>query len=269
MANPLRSLDDMMAQQNTYGIMPVSHYSYITATTTAATTTSGYQTLQRMSQTFTVPSLGTNVTNAYVGMFKATSGGSGTPSINMACVEVTLGTLTVSGNSYSDGSAMPSRTPYLYGAGSSQTLASMIPVAYISTTLAATTPVLTFNYTNETGTTGRSGTVTLPTNAAANSAFFLQPHLQSGDTGIRDLSASAPNGLSISTGTAGVIRVVGLIPIAEIPTSGTGGHSLTSDTRRLGDSSYPLQGGDVISFWRIGTASSGFIHSMFTLLPES
>lgn len=268
MANPLRSLDDLMAQQNSYGIMPVGHYATLTAITTAGTATSGYQTLQRFPQTFTVPSLGSGVTNAYMGMYRALNGGSGTGQQIMACLEVTLGTLTVSGNSYSDGSAMPSRIPYLYGAGSSQSLGSMIPVAYVSTTLTATTPVLTFNYTNESGTTGRSGTVTLPTNTTANSAFFLQPHLQSGDSAIRDLSAATPNGLSISTGTAGVIRVVGLIPLAEI-TAGTSGQTLTSDNRRAGETAYPLQGGDVISFWRLGTSSSGYLHSVFTLLPES
>jgi hypothetical protein len=268
MANPLRSLDDMMAQQSSYGIMPVSHYAAHSTTTTAATTTSGYQTLQRFPQTFTVPSLGSGVTNAYMGMYRNINGGAGTGLITMACLEVTLGTLTVSGNSYSDGSAMPSRTPYLYTGGSSQTLASMIPVAYISTTLSATTPVLTFNYTNEAGTTGRSSTVTLPTNAALNSAFLLQPYLQSGDSAIRDLSASSPNGLSISTGTSGVIKVVGLIPLAVVANSNTG-QGFTIDGRRVSDISYPLQGGDVISFWRFGTASSGYLHSAFTLVPES
>lgn len=268
MANPFRSLDDFMSQQNTYGIMPVSHFTSMSTTTTAGTTTSGYQTLQRFPQTFTVPSLGTNVTNAYMGMYRSQSGGAGTPSLNMACLEITLGTLTVSGNSYADGSAMPSRVPYMHTGGTSQTLASMIPVAYISTTLAATTPVLTFNYTNETGTTGRSSTVTLPTNAAVNSAFLLQPHLQSGDSAIRDLSASAPNGLSISTGTAGVIKVVGLIPLAVVST-GSSGQGQTVDNRRISETIYPLQGSDVISFWRFGTASSGYIHSMFTLVPES
>lgn len=268
MANPFRSLDDLMSQQNTYGIMPVSHYAAHSTTTTAATTTSGYQTLQRFPQTFTVPSLGSGVTNAYMGMYRNVNGGAGVGLITMACLEVTLGTLTVSGNSYADGSAMPTRTPYLFGSGSSQSLASMIPVAYISTTLAATTPVLTFNYTNESGTTGRSSTVTLPTNAAINSAFLLQPHLQSGDSGIRDLSASAPSGLSISTGTAGVIKVVGLIPLAIVSNSNAG-QGLGLDSRRIGDTLYPLQGSDVISFWRFGTGSSGYLHSMFTLVPES
>lgn len=268
MANPLRSLDDFMSQQNSYGIMPVSHYGVLSAVTTAATTTSGYQTLQRFPQTFTVPSLGGGVTNAYMSMYKNFSGGSGFGPLTMACLEITLGTLTVSGNSYSDGSAMPSRTPYLYTGGSSQSLGSMIPVAYISTALTATTPVLTFNYTNESGTTGRSSTVTLPTNATLNSGFLLQPHLQSGDSAIRDLSASSPNGLSISTGTAGVIKVVGLIPLAVIANS-TNGHGLGLDARRISETLYPLQGGDVISFWRFGTASSGYIHSAFTLAPES
>lgn len=268
MANPHRSLDDLMSQQNTYGIMPVSHYGVLSAITTAATTTSGYQTMQRVPQTFTVPSLGSGVTNAYMGMYRNFSGGSGLGPLVMACLEVTLGTLTVSGNSYADGSAMPSRTPYLYTSGSSQTTSSMIPVAYISTTLTATTPVLTFNYTNESGTTGRSSTVTLPTNAAANSGFLLGPHLQSGDSGIRDLSATTPNGLSISTGTAGVIKVVGLIPLATVANSANG-FGLASDMKRLSETLYPLQAGDVISFWRLGTASSGYIHSMFTLLPES
>lgn len=268
MANPFRSLDDFMSQQNTYGVMPVSHYAAHSTTTTAATTTSGSQTLQRFPQTFTVPSLGSGVTNAYMSMYRNMNAGAGTGLITMACLEVTLGTLTVSGNSYADGSAMPSRTPYLFSSGSSQTLASMIPVAYISTTLSATTPVLTFNYTNETGTTGRSSTVTLPTNAALNSGFMLQPHLQSGDSGIRDLSASSPNGLSISTGTSGVIKVVGLIPLAVIANANTG-QGLTVDGRRISDTFYPLQGGDVISFWRFGTTSSGYLHSTFTLAPES
>lgn len=268
MANPLRSQDDFINEQNSNGIMPVNIYQFHTTTTTAANTTSGYQTLQRFPNTFTVPSLGGSVSSAYMAMFKAQSAGAGIGTHVMACVEVLLGTLTVSGNSYADGSAMPTRTPYLYTTGASQTTASMIPAAYISATLTATTPTLTINYTNEQGTTGRSCTLTLPSNAVVNSAFLIQPHLQSGDSGIRDLSASSPNGLSISTGTAGTIRVVGLIPLAKV-TAGGNGQALHNDARRISETMYPLKGGDVISFWKFGTASSGYLNSVFTLVPET
>ena len=152
-----------------------------------------------MNGGITAPSVGTGLTGMYITgcrLFPSTGG------LAVAALEYTLGTLTVSGNVFADGVAMPSKT---IKATSVQTVAQ-IPAVYVSATMTATTPVLTITYKNQAGTGSRTCTMTLPSNAAANSVYLMAPHLQSGDTGVQDIT-----NISISTGSAGTIKIVGLL----------------------------------------------------------
>lgn len=253
------SLDNLINQSNTNGAYPIWWHG-LSPSATAATTSSGGVSGQRFTQTISMPTFGSGVTGAhltYCRMASLTTGVS-----MMIGIEYDLGTLTVSGNSYVDGVAMPTKAV----AGSSITTAASYVMAVVTTTLTATTPVLTFNYTNQAGTTGRSGTITLPSNPVAGSIFMLTPHLQSGDTGIRNLSASSPNGLSISTGSAGVIKVYGVLPlcVGGMPTSYTPTHA---DPLAVCNVPYKIESGETLAFYRFGTTSSTMAMAALNFIP--
>lgn len=201
MGTTLNSLDTIIASAQTSGIY-VRTLTSITAAITAATSTSGYITHCRAPDVLTVPSLGTGLTGMYITNFNYTS------QLKVGAYlmnEFSLGTLTVSGNVFADGSVMPTKTIRK----TSITTASQMAFAVVTTTLVATTPVLTITYTDQNGNTGNTATMTLPTNAAANSAYAIHPHLATGDTGIQDIT-----NISISTGTAGVINIFGCLILA-------------------------------------------------------
>lgn len=254
------SLDNLINQSTSNGAYPIWWHGLSPGSGTAATTSSGGATITRYAQTISLPTFGSGVTGAhltYCRMAALTSNVS-----MMIGIEYNLGTLTVSGNSYVDGVAMPTKTV----AGSSITTAASYVMAVVTTTLSATTPVLTFNYTNQAGTTGRSGTITLPTNAAVGSAFLLTPHLQSGDTGIRNLSASGPNGLSISAGTSGVVSVRGVLPlcIGGMPTTYTPTHP---DPLAVCNVPYKIESGETLAVYRFGATTQTMCMAALNFIP--
>ena len=269
MGNAMRSLDDALAAANSYGMCRRAFFTQKASASTAANVTSGYVTLGRHTPSFTVPTL-TTATGYYM------VGGSISHSQTVAdvsymlCLEVLLGTLTVSGNSYVDGSAMPTSREDPGDRTATLSTASMFCLAVVSTIMTATTPVLTVNYTNQSGTTGRSGTMTLPTNCNPDSAFMFNPHMQSGDTGVRDLSASGPNGMSISTGTAGSIKMYGCIPLlysaGPLTIAGVNA-SLNALSAHLPQ--FRLVGGDVLSVYDVGQASNNAAFTTVQMLPDN
>ena len=267
----LRSIDDALAACSAGGQCFRSFVVRNTAASSAALTTSGYQTLHRMTPSFTVPTLtapytGYYLTSGYLGITR-----NATADVQLIlCKEVLLGTLTVSGNSYADGSAMPTGVEDPGNRTGTLTSAASFCVAYVSVAMTATTPTLTVNYTNQGGTTGRSGTMVFGTNSLADSTFLFTPHLQSGDTGIRDLSASGPNGLSISTGTGGTIKFYGLIPLMYgVGPLATACVSSTPDIFS-GQNVIPrLLGGDILSVYStLTTVSISALCSMI-LTPDT
>lgn len=246
MPTTLDSLNNIISQSTGKGNWPVFWWGIPSGSTTTATTTSGSVTAQRYPRPVSLPALGTGVTGAYLTYCRSMSL-TGVSTV-MVGIEYLLGTLTVSGNSYSHGVSMPTKT--IRGV-STLTAASEV-FAVVTTTLSATTPVLTFNYTDQDGNTGASGSVTLPTNSFIGSAFKITPHLASGDTGIRALSASGPNGLSISTGTAGVIRLYGVLPLW-IGTSSGVSSTGTLDPLTVSGVPYLIESGDAVGVYRYGT----------------
>lgn len=253
MATLLNNLDNILTSSAVNGPLPIFIADNFGSATTAATTTCGYVSGQRFFRTipFSSPFVpGSGITGANLVYSRITSTGAQCP---MVCgIEYLLGTLTVSGNSYADGVAMPTKTIK----GTSLQTATGYLLAVVTTTLSATTPVLTINYTNQSGTTGRSCTVTLPTNSAANSAFLINPHLQAGDTGVQNLSASGPNGISISTGASGVIKVYGILPLSETA-SGAVYTPYTPDPLTVPQENYLWESGESLAFYRFGSAASG------------
>jgi hypothetical protein len=263
MASPLRSVADHMAQQNSYGNWDMWFEGKTTATT-AATTNSGSVSSGKVLPTITVPTMTSPVTGAYLMNFNCVS--PTTAAKFVLARETSMGVLTISGNSFADGSSMGTGKFYDHtsrAAGSSTTLATYMPLLVVTTVLSATSPVITITYVNQAGTGSRTCTMTIPTNAAVNSTFLMAPHLQSGDTGIQDIT-----NMSTSGGTSGALTVFGLIPlaVAELTQTATdsGFNPIISPT-----ANYLIQGGDTLALYRLGTTAAGsqLFHAVFS--PES
>lgn len=85
----------------------------------------------------------------------------------------------------------------------------------VYTQIGATPQTATISYTNQDGTAGRSGTISIPANALANE--FIGPMtLQAGDTGVLSVQTVTLGG---STGTAGNFGVTLYYILATIPYS--------------------------------------------------
>lgn len=257
MGTTINSVDNMLASARDNGMLSRIWFNRIANSTTAALNTCGSVSVQRLTNPFVMPSVGGGLTGMYCTSIDVLS--SDTCGW-MACLEYTLGTLTVSTNAYSHGSSMPTKLDPGDPGGSSITTAATLIMAVVDTAVTATTPVLTFNYTNQDGTTGRSGSITLPTNPAVQTAFLCSPHLQSGDYGIRALSSSGPNGLSINTGSAGVIKLYGLLPLSVGSANAGSGGGI--DPLLVSGCLWLVEAGDTISFWRFGTTSNGEVVAM-------
>jgi len=255
MANPFRSLADMMAQQNSYGNWDMLYTGRISATTTAANTTSGFVSCRKFRETFTIPTMTSPVTGAYCTYCAFGSYSSGT--IRFAA-ETLLGTLTVSGSSFSAGSTMPTRK---VAGGSSVATKAYEVMAVVTTAFTATTPTITISYTNEAGTSGRTATLTLPSNPAIDTAFRVIPHLQSGDYGITSIQD-----IDTSTGSGGVMKIYGLLNIY------AGGNTATNHIGIIAagaDEIYEVQGGDVIGCYQYGLTGTDRVIGHLTFCPES
>ena len=244
MASVLDSFDNLIAMSQDYGPLVRLVSARQASVTTAATATSGSLTINRFSSNFVMPSMAAGLTGAYLTHCRMYTGLGNT--ILAAALEVSLGVLTVSGNSFAAGSAMPTRKVK----GTSVTTASGLAVLVATAALTATTPTVTITYTNQSGTTGQTATLTLPTSPVANSGFLINPHLASGDTGIR-----AVTGMSISAGSAGTLTVYGLLPLAFTMAGPTAGAS-TVDPLVSPVPFYKVTAGDSVGFYSFGGTGS-------------
>lgn len=256
MGNLLRSRDDMINLAQTYGVMRRFHATK-TAGTTAATSTSGKVSAKRYPSFVLPSSFGAGVTGAYLTYCKMTQSNSAT--VAVAGLEVDLGTLTVSTNTFSSGSAMPTKTIE----GSSITTASMITLLVATANVTATTPVVTITYVDQDGNSGQTCTMTLPTNPIVGTAFYMQPHLANGDTGVRSVS-----NISISTGSAGTFKVYGLIPQAWNQNSGgSAGNTIGALTTPF--PMVPFAASESIGFYHFGTTSANDLFATLCLTPDN
>jgi len=253
----LNSFDTLNSQAQAQGNFIRLHFSKIGSSTTPATTASGYTTAQRSPDVLTAPSFGAQVGAAYCSYCPMVTDNASETQV--AAIEYLLGSLTVNGNSFSAGVTMPTKS---VRGGSAQCGSSMLVVAVI-TNMTATTPTLTITYTNQDGTTGKTATLTLPTNATANSVFRIDPHFANGDTGAR-----AVTNISISAGTAGTLRVYGLLPVGSSPQM-TGALVGSADPLTIPIVPWLLAAGDVIGFYRFGSSSPCDLFSVIDLEPDT
>lgn len=196
------TINAALASSAANGIMHRAYYAR-TSATTAATVTSGAVSCTKAPIRVQMPSSNGTGVAGFIG-----SNMWGFTSVSQTGLvlglDYELGSLAVSGNTFTDGVAMPTKTVR----GASITTAASIVFAVATVAVTATTPVLTITYTDQDGNTGQTATLTLPTSPVINTAFYVTPHLASGDTGIRDIT-----NISISTGTAGTIKVFGVLPL--------------------------------------------------------
>ena len=247
------SLNAVFSAANSQKLLRRSLY-FTVGTTTAATTASGSISLQKLG-IFTFPSVGAGYQGSCIVSGEAYSEDLG---LFIGCFEKDVGTLTVSTNVASAMGSMPTKTIK----GVSLTTAGSMVFAVISTTLVATTPVLTITYTNQDGTAGRTATMTLPTNALVGSAFYVSPHLQANDTAIRTIT-----NISISTGSAGVIKIFCAFPPVLISNI----QAVTGSLPPLLSPIPPVlfESGDTIGFYRGQLGSSSLTVSLIAVAESN
>jgi len=250
MGNGARSVDDQLSYASTY--TPFARkFNLNFPGSTAAAAASGYITTARACETLVVPSMNAALSGAY--MFTFWANGYTQLSNIHPCLEVDLGTLTVVGNSFSGSASMPSRV--FFGAGTDAiTIASSFVVITCETTSAGHSggATLTTTYTNQAGTGGRTATITMPAAAITNSTVFnLTPYFQGTDTGVRTVT-----NMSVTSGTAGVFKCKGLIPLSGTYSGAGTGHSSTPPIFSMPNRIPKLQTGDVIGFYRTGETAN-------------
>lgn len=252
------TINAAIASSATNGMMIRTFYSRLASgTTTAATATSGGVTALRLPLRPQMPTNGTGVSGFIATNIWATNGIANTGII--VGLEYELGSLAVSGNTFTDGVAMPTKTVR----GTSITTAASIIFAVVTVAVTATTPVLTITYTDQDGNTGNTATLTLPTSPLINTAFYVTPHLASGDTGIRDIT-----NISISTGTAGTIKVYGILPLT-ISTSANAAISAGLTCMNSSIVPYLIEPNEYIGFYRFGATTATELYAGFALVPET
>lgn len=255
MANPLLSIETANAQAISRGALSQSWHCWTSSTSSAATVDSGKTTVLRLPQSWDNYA---SVDDSYAYDFHFH-----TPaalSYASANIEYELGTLTVSTNTFSAGTSAPTKT---IGGGSSAVCVFTAVVIYASASLTATTPILTITYTDQAGNTGNTATLTLPTNAGINSGFLVYPHLAAGDTGIRAIT-----NMSISTGSAGTLKAVGLLEIASTALGTTYGSGV-SDNRNTAKPIYPIAASEKIAFYFHGSTASTTLYTDWVMVPTT
>jgi hypothetical protein len=251
------TLDAAIAATATNGMMQRMYY-FRSAAITAATTNSGSVSITRSPQRIQMPSSNGSGISGFI----ATNvwGFNGAAATGMFFgLEYELGSLAVSSNTFTDGVPMPTKTVR----GASITTAASLVFAVATVAVTSTTPTLTITYTDQDGTTGNTASLTLPTSPAINTGFYVTPHLASGDTGMRDVT-----NISISTGTAGTIKVYGVLPlmISQQPVSPL---ATVLNCMSAPLVPYLIEPNEYIGAYRFGaTASTEFFYG-YSLTPET
>lgn len=249
------NINQALATSAAYGNFNRLYFAAITASTTLATTTSGRVTVQRLNISPQIPSLGSGVQGFIASNISMYNDDAFTGMI--VGIEYLLGSLNVGTGVFTDGVTMPTKTVR----GAAIQTAAGLAFATIRTTLNAATPTLTVTFTDETGTTGQTCQVGLPTNSLANSGFFLQPTFTTGSIGIRDVT-----GMTISAGSAGVIDIYGVLPLY-MGFTNTSLHS----TNLLSNFNVPylIEASEQIGFYRLFNQTTCDAVITMTLIPEA
>lgn len=253
------TLDAAISAAATNGMMQRMYYSRTGLTVTAATINSGGVSILRSPQRIQMPSSNGSGVSGFI----ATNvwGFTGASNSGMFFgLEYELGSLAVSTNTFTDGVAMPIKT--VRGASITTAASLVFAVATVAVT-GATTPTLTITYTDQDGNTSNTATLTLPSNPSINTGFYVTPHLASGDTGIRDVT-----NISISTGTAGTIKVYGLLPLM-ISNNPSSPFATVLNCMNAPLVPYLIEPNEYIGAYRFGVAGASELFYGYSLTPET
>lgn len=242
----LDSIDSILASIDTWGIFNRSFFTRsLGATPTSALTTCGGVSIGRNATGFTMPSVDAALEGMY--LTKCNLVGPAQGGEWLLGIEYLLGTLTVSTNVFSAGVSMPTKKVR----GVSTQTASMFTVVTPTTGLTATAPTLTATYTDQDGNTGQTATMVFPNSPNTGSGFLMEPHLANGDTGVRAIT-----NLSISTGSAGVLAVYGVL-ILQIVGQASGNRWATLQPLKNGLPNYLIEPGNVLNVYSVEPTSNG------------
>lgn len=259
MGQVLDSVDNMIRSASDNGMLSRMLIDTIAATT-AANTTSGYVSAGMFPfAIFTVPRMGSGVSVAYLTAFGANQSASA-GSMVLAVAIFSMGSINMNTGTFTPGVSMPIRP---IGKQAQVQTATERVFLYVSSAVTATTPLVTITYTNQDGTANQSAALTLPTGVTANSVYFVDPHLASGDTGMRSVS-----NITKSAGTAGTIVCYGAWVL---------GYSMAQANfvaqspgpLALPRVPWPLVKGDQIAFVRHGLATACDLFAYIGLLGDN
>jgi len=255
--NVLDSLDAMLKASANNG-MWTRFFMYTTGVTTAANATSGLLSAQKFDRVLKLPaSFGGGVSQGFC------------TACQMCCEDATshfiaglaykLGSIDMNAGTFTDGVAMPTKIVDKV----SVLTASQMAFCFVSAALTATTPVITITYTDQDGNGSASAALTLPTSPALGSAFFIDPHLANGDTGIRDVT-----NITKSAGTVGTLDIYGFLLI------GTSGQTQNFEAVHapmlaLPSVIWPIEVNDEIHFLRLGQTTSCDIAAVVAICPDN
>lgn len=171
---------------------------------------------------------------------------------------VPLATYTASSTSgtYTAGSTMPSRR--IVGSDTALQLAAPLVVLVATVAVTATTPTITVTYTDQGGTSGNTATLVFPSNPTLHSAFVVNPHLASGDTGVQAVTA-----MTKSAGSAGTVTAYGLYPV-HLSSSGTGPTNIAPDFWSSPIPKLSLQTSDNLTAYMFGSTATN-THALITV----
>ena len=111
----------------------------------------------------------------------------------------------------------------------------------VTSTMGAATPTITLDYTNSSGTAGRTGTNIIGTTSAASAGYFYPISLQAGDTGVRSIQNVTLSASWISGSISLVAyRVLVRLETPFLPNTKNTLDTLSSGAVRFFDNSVPF-----------------------------
>jgi len=237
------SIDAALVANETYGSVNRLHYTRQTIGGTTALTTCGSVTGLRIPNAYTVPSIGSGVSGAMPSNLGSVN--EDTSTLTITLLEYNLGSIDLATGTFTAGVSMPTK---MYNNASVTTAASFV-FLHCDNAITATTPTIGGTYVNQDGTGSRAFSLVLPSNPLANTVFFMQPHLNNGDTGIRSVSA-----MTKSAGTSGIISVRGglLLNVS----SNVGVMTLQTNFLQSLIHTVELEAGDAVATYRLCSPSS-------------
>lgn len=180
-----------------------------------------------------------------------------TPAFTIAMLEYNLGNINLATGAFTAGVTMPTKTIF----DTSVQTAGAFVFFHCDNAFTATTPTIVSTYTNQDNIGSRSSSLVLPTNPIANSAFFMQPHLQNNDTGVIGVT-----NMTKSAGTVGTGSIRTGIPLA-ISASYS---SLAFSTNFLQTllTNMSIDSGETVAFYRFFGTSSSELSALINLAVE-